>query len=245
MNRIWKKLKELRGCVPIIKNTKEPVKSSQQDYVEIDEYIKNYLESLVELNINFDKKTRLKNYVDFFADNFFYDYNYRKEILQNHSTRIKTPKQALFDTLSQRKGLCTGFSNALSLLSYLDGQKTGDFFQIKVASLAICLKKDLTTYGHAINVFEDENKHDAIIDISCMIHCKEKELEGNKDDFFCKSLSQYKKALGNAGVEMRNTPKYKINFIYWEDNFYDRLARIDDVEPIFEKTIPVRDFSDN
>lgn len=154
------------------------------------EFTLNYLKALVETYKDLPDTKRLKAYIEYFVDNFSYD---KQMYDDKHNTNHKKDptkedkERELFELFCKNKGVCEQFSVGFALLCKLD-EKINDFFQLYVAECSI--RRNETVDAHALNILNSQNGL-LLIDISAMIHCKEKDNVGKIWDYGVVTIEKY------------------------------------------------------
>lgn len=141
------------------------------------ELVYNCLKELYNQCKEMPPEERLKAYVNYFVDIFSYDWNLADETLKgNRKETSSLNEEELANLFINNAGVCNQFAKALSLLSCFDKDIQINYCYCNV------LTKDKVDAGHAINTCIINNKP-SIVDISSMIHSKEKFYKQNKSAF--------------------------------------------------------------
>jgi len=150
------------------------------------EFVINYLTSLVEQYKDLDKEARLVKYIEHFLHNFKYNKTMREDILaKNEHETFETNEQRLFNLLYKGEGVCMQFSQALSLLSLIDWNITKDAILINLVTNRINVNGK--KMGHAINIINSR----LVIDISSMLHSQDGDYNQESYSFGLVNLEEY------------------------------------------------------
>lgn len=154
------------------------------------EFTLNYLKAIIETYKDLPDTKRLKAYIEYFVDNFSYDkkmYNEKHDKNNKKDPTKEDKERELFELFYKNKGVCEQFSTGFALLCKLD-EEINDFFQLYVAECLI--RRNKTIDGHALNILNSQNGL-LLIDISAMIHCKEKDNVGTIWDYGVVTIDNY------------------------------------------------------
>ena len=169
---------------------------------------------------------RISAYIQYFVDNYSYDYDYyntQSKLENKDKPRTKQDiEEQLLKLLVEKKGVCEQFSQALAILSRIDYEKTvGTKDQGFIVDCLECsLGRDGEEIAHEINAILSNNDV-IVVDISSAIHAK-------CGDWKEKGCEDYTKFVFVQLVDyMRNLQKYKMQLLPLnkDDNtlaFYDR-----------------------
>ncbi len=188
------------------KNTqKEEVFKGKVNDVEVSgktykEFTINYLTELVNQYKNLPDKERVKAYLDYFLANFNYDKVHREDILSQKQTEtFEGNEKELFTLLHDGKGVCQQFAQAIALLSVIDQNITkSGYFRASYANCRIFKGRKM---GHAINLCSIGNDT-VIIDVSSMIHARDKDYKLDKYCFGLVSVEDYMQNLKQEDCEI-------------------------------------------
>ena len=183
------------------------------------EYVYNALTALYEQCKNLPNGGRLKAYANYFANNLSYDKGFRNEVIANNGmNNAEAIENQLFKLIKEGKGVCQQFSAALTLLTQIDCEKSGNGIKLRYALADVVV--DGEKVMHAFNVIRAGDEVGLVIDISSMIHCNEGDYKNNAQAFFAKDSKEYYQNMKAEGVEL--LPKsYMRVFVYPEGNNFD------------------------
>ena len=151
------------------------------------EFTINYLTELVNQNKNLDFTDRLYAYIDYFVKNFSYDNDLRDRVLSrmiDETTEIK--EESLFNLLHDGRGVCDQLAQAFSMLGSIDSElwQHGIVIEYSTCNISVKGKK----MGHAVNhIVVGGNRF--VVDLSTMIHCKQKDYQADEELFKYPSIS--------------------------------------------------------
>jgi len=186
------------------------------------EFTLNYLKALVEEYKELPPKQRFKAYIEYFVDNFSYDKETRDVKLKDIDTTPTKQKneEELFNLFYSKKGVCQQFSQGIALLYYLDI----DLYDvINVYESDFTIRLNNKEMGHATNLVSLDNKV-YILDISSMIHCKEKDYAGDIWDYGMVLIEDYiEKQKQNKCEIIPNTKDRKKTKLICYKNDYDTV----------------------
>jgi len=178
----------------MVKKQGDTVYSVQVGQIKVEgktykEFTLNYLSAIKEIYKELPDVQRLKAYIEYFVDNFSYDKSMRDNKLnkKNKNDPTKDDKEReLFELFYTGKGVCEQFSVGFALLCQLDEDldKSFDVY------LADCKIKTDKIMAHALNLLNSSNGI-MLIDISAMIHCKEKDNVGDIWDYGVVTIEKY------------------------------------------------------
>lgn len=154
------------------------------------EFTLNYLKAVKDMYQDLPDHQRLKAYIEYFVNNFSYDKTMRDEKLKDQEgiTTKENKEKELFELFSTGKGVCEQFSVGLSLLCKMD-EEINRLYGLYYSNCTIESKGE--EMHHAFNLLASNPKDIFIIDISAMIHCKEKDNVGDIWDYGVVSISKY------------------------------------------------------
>ena len=165
------------------------------------EFVINYLTELSNQYINLDISDRLNAYINYFVNNFHYDSSLRDQILSHSFNETRENReQSLFELFYNGKGVCDQLAQAFSLLGTIDPiWKKNIIVEYATCNLMINGKK----ISHAVNHIV-VGKQRFILDLSTMIHCKQKDkgYKANSNDFKLISMEQYVNSLSSIGIDL-------------------------------------------
>lgn len=152
------------------------------------EFTINYLKALIETYKDLPTPERVKAYIEYFINNFSYDKEERDKRLKNSQTpeTKEFKEKKLFELFSTNKGVCEQFSVGFALLSRMDEDIKRDF-NIFVAD---CKIETFQEMAHALNIFKTTDGF-MFLDLSAMIHCKEKDNVGEIWDYGPVPIEKY------------------------------------------------------
>ena len=161
-----------------------------------EEYVLNYLSDLVDKNKTLPPKQRLENYIKHFVDIGRYDKQRRDAIVGGSvEESLDLSEKELREFLQTGDGVCQQFAQALSLIGVIDGDMNIFY------SACNLLNKEGKKIGHALNVvIMDGNAF--VVDLSSLIHCKEKDYKSSPQNFYNVKLEEYIENLKKEGVEL-------------------------------------------
>lgn len=183
------------------------------------EYVFNALSALYEKNKNLSVEERLIAYSDFFANNFSYDKEFRNEVIakKGMDTSVDIENQ-LFKLIKEGKGVCQQFTQAMTLLTQIDYDNSGNGIKLDYAVTDVVVEDK--SVMHAFNVIRMNNKVALVIDLSSMIHSVERDYKQSSNAFFIKNSLDYSRNMKAEGVEIITTSKGKI-FTYPRGENFD------------------------
>lgn len=148
----------------------------------------NYLNAIIETYKDLPTPERVKAYIEYFVNNFSYDKEERdKRLKNNQEPETKEFKEKeLFELFYTNKGVCEQFSVGFALLCRMDEDIKRDF-DIFVAD---CKIETFQEMNHALNIFNTTDSF-MLLDLSAMIHCKEKDNVGKIWDYGPVSVEKY------------------------------------------------------
>ena len=153
------------------------------------EFTLNYLRAIKETLKELTVVHRLKAYIEYFVNNFSYD-KLMREIKLNKKNKLDPTKEdkerELFELFYFGKGVCEQFSVVFALLCQLD-EDIPKSFDVYLADCMINTDKKM---DHSLNLLNSTNGL-MLIDISAMIHCKEKDNVGDIWDYGVVSIEDY------------------------------------------------------
>lgn len=162
----------------------------------------NYLTELVNQNNNLDFSDRLYAYIDYFMNNFSYDNDLRDRILSRmieETSEIR--EESLFRLLHDGRGVCDQLAQAFSLIGSIDSEfwQHGIVIEYSTCNIAVKGRK----IGHAINhIVIGKNRY--VLDLSSMIHCRQKDYQAREEDFKLVSFAEYQKNMDNINIDILN-----------------------------------------
>jgi len=154
------------------------------------EFTLNYLQAIKETYKDLPDDKRLQAYIEYFVNNFSYDKEERdKRRKNNQEPETKEFKEKkLFELFYTNKGVCEQFSVGLSLLCKMD-EEINKYYKVYYANCKI--ESKLGEDNHGLNLLAKNAKDILIIDLSAMIHCKEKDNVGEIWDYGVVSIENY------------------------------------------------------
>ena len=185
-------------------------------------FVINYLTEVFNEYKQLEPTDRLTAYIKFFVDNFSYDKKLRDDILSKKSKYMdyfveqfalgkqkeikpfnaesfKEKEFNLARLFQEKKGVCQQFAQAFALLTLIDYVHTKD---APLSHYVGCrIEMNGKKVGHAVNAITFTGEP-IIIDISSMIHCKEKDLSQPTNDFGPVYLKDYIKNLAKGGNKL-------------------------------------------
>ncbi len=153
------------------------------------EFTLNYLKAVIETHKELPMQKRLRAYILFFVNKFSYDKSMRDKILNRKDEIItkELKEERLFNLCNSNKGVCEQLSQAFALLTFMDKELSKE---INVYECDFTISVKGKEMAHATNLVVMENKV-YLLDISSMIHCKEKDYSGDIWDYGMVLLENY------------------------------------------------------
>jgi len=199
------------------------------------EFTLNYLREIAKKYKDLPVTKRMKSYIEYFVNNFSYDKSMRDNKL-NKANKKSTTKQGkekeLFDLFYSNKGVCEQFSVGFSLLCKLD-KDLSKSFNVYLVNCSIETDREM---AHALNILTN-NDGIFMLDISSMIHCKEKDAVGSIWDYGFVSIEKYIenqkrnnfKIIPNSKDGTVNLLTYRNNTTENVEDYYELLTQPSEV----------------
>lgn len=197
------------------------------------DYIYNALAALYKQYKNLPNGGRVKSYASYFANNFSYDKTFGDEVISNNGlVTAEAIEDQLFKLIKEGKGVCQQFAQALTLLTKIDYEKSGNGLKLNYAVADVVDVKGRKVF-HAFNVVRSGSDVGLIIDISSMIHCMEGDYKQEANAFYAKTTQEYYQNMKSEGAEVLPGSSSKV-FIYPEGrNFDDYYQLLNSDEEIY------------
>ncbi len=199
------------------------------------EFTLNYLKAIIETYKELPNTQRLKAYIQYFVDNFSYDKKRFEQWANSKGEVIAGDKEKnLFNLCYLKKGTCEQFSQAFALLTFMD-KKLSQEFAIYESDFNILRDIEM---AHATNLILINDKV-YIVDISSMIHCKEKDYAGKVWDYGLVVIDNYIENLKQNDIKIiPNTEDGKRTVLLcYKNNLTDNVEEYFDILTLPAETI--------
>lgn len=187
------------------------------------ELVVNCLQEIYNLYKHLPVEERIKSYINFFVDNYSYSKNLRNNVLYTNRVESKENyEKELAELFINGTAVCHQFAQALSLLSCFDSE-----FVIQYCYCKAFVEKENVEVGHVCNAVLLNGKI-RIVDVSSMIHARDKEYKQDKSAFYMIDLRDFIKNLGNEDIKFlsksEDGERYILGAISYRKNFDENYS---------------------
>lgn len=187
------------------------------------ELVFNCLQEVYNLYKHLPVEERSKRYINFFVDNYSYSKKLRDNVLYTKRVESKENyEKELAELFINGTAVCHQFAQALSLLSCFDSEIIIQYCYCKAF-----VEKENVEVGHVCNAILLNGKA-RIVDVSSMIHARDKEYKQDKSAFYMLELDEFIKALANEGIrylsKSEDGERFILGAISYRKNFDDNYS---------------------